>query len=338
MKKPIANAVLWGMVFSFLFCSSKPRIQEITFFEMDTYVTVKLVVEQEKRAREAFNRIQAEAIRIQNVFSEYKPGSETHRINHRPAGTREMEIDSEVARLTARALEMARRTDGYFDITTGPLKWMWGFGTGLTNRVPSQSEIDSVLLFVGYQKVRVDTVSNRLFFDDPRVQIDLGGIAGGYAVARFARIALDCGIQNFLIDDGGDIYVRGRKPDGRKWVVGLRNPRKEGILTQFELSDSMAIVTSGDYEQFFMDKGKRYHHLFNPFTGYPADSSISVTVFRRDPVEADVFSTSVFVMGPKRGLEFLDRNGIDGLIIHEAKGRSEYLFSRGLKGKVEIKD
>ncbi len=303
---------------------------------MDTYITVKLVTSQGK-AKAVFNQIETEATRLQKLLSAYETGSEVYRINHRPRAWRAMRIHPEVARLISLSLEMAKQTNGYFDITIAPVKWLWGFGTGLTNRVPGKSEIDSVLQFVGYNKIAVDTVSNRLIFNDPRVQIDLGGVSKGYALSRFERIAMEAGISNFLLDGGGDILVHGRKPGGGKWVVGLRHPRKDGLVAQFDLADSAAVATSGDYERFFFHNGKRYHHLFNPFTGYPADSSISVTLVRRDPVEANAPSAGVFAMGPTKGLAFLNGNRIAGVIIYEANGERRCLVSNELRG-LKIQD
>jgi thiamine biosynthesis lipoprotein len=321
-----------------LACTSKERIFEKGFFGLDTYITVKIVCAKKSLAEELQKKIISEAGRLQALFGAYDSTSPVWAANHRLAGVSEMNVPRELALLGREAQEIAKETDGAFDMTVGPIKWLWGFGITAEPRVPGQARIDSVLPLVDHALVEVDTSKALLRFLKKGVQIDLGGIAKGYAVQRFAGILSGGGIRDFLIDAGGEVYVSGTKPEGREWVLGVRNPRqKDQTLTVFPVKGPATLATSGDYERFFFQDGKRYHHLFDPKTGYPARGCISCTILAQDPVRADGLSTAVFVMGPDNGIDFVNRlEGVEAIMVLEnADGSLSFRASDGWANSVQ---
>jgi thiamine biosynthesis lipoprotein len=177
------------------------------------------------------------------------------------------------------------QTGGAFNHRMRPLIELWGIGAE-HERVPSQQEIDAALAQYGY---------------------DFGAIAKGYAAGIAAQAMLhEYGIESALIELGGDIVALGGKPDGSPWRIGLRSPLGDGAVIGTLEVTGMSIMTSGSYERYFEQNGIRYHHIFDPATGCPADSGLlSVTVISSDPVSADAFSTALFVMGLERGVEFV---------------------------------
>jgi thiamine biosynthesis lipoprotein len=167
--------------------------------------------------------------------------------------------------------------------------------------------------------------------------MDLGAIAKGYAADRAVEALKKQGIRAGLVAVAGDIKAFGLKPDGKPWRVGIRNPRQKGkddeILATVEIRD-LAISTSGDYERFFIVDGERFHHILDPGTGYPARGCQSVSVMAKDAVSTDSFSTAVFVLGPRKGMELLERLGMEGMIV-DREGKMH--FTRGMKERLEFK-
>lgn len=337
--KPYLNILYIFLLAFFLSGCFKEKIYENSFFTMDTFVSVKVAAKSKNQANQVFIGIEKEANRLDSLVSPFSNKSEVARINRTSCALQTFPIHTEVAQLIVKALQVSKETNGCFDITVYPLKLLWGFGTNQQNKVPTKKEIDSVLAFVDYRFLTVDTIQNQITFSKPGVQIDLGGIAKAYALSRFIQIMEKEGVQNYVVDAGGDVVVSGKNPNRGKWKVGLRHPRKpDELVTVFSLEGKHAILSSGDYERFFFKNGKRYHHIFDPFTGYPAPHCISTTILCDDPLFVDGYSSSVFAMGPQKGIEFLNqRKNVQGVIISEdGQGKLSYFLTENLKGKVDL--
>ena len=270
------------------------------YFAMDTLVEVTLFAKSEKEAKNAVQELEKECRRIDSLLSPFKEGSEVRRINERQDRSW-VTVSHETAMLVQKALDYGRETGGAFDITIGPVKWLWGLGSDQTPRKPEVTEIRQKLEHVGYEKIRVS--GDTLFFDDPETRIDLGGIGGGYAGERMKAILESRGIRSYLINDGGDIVLGDPKPGGEEWLIAIQHPRRPDQSIRKERLSNTCIVTSGDYERFFIEEGVRYHHIFDPATGYPAKGLISATVVCDDPIRADVYSTTLIAAGNKWGLK-----------------------------------
>jgi thiamine biosynthesis lipoprotein len=159
------------------------------------------------------------------------------------------------------------------------------------------------------------------------VQIDLGGIAKGYALRQAAEVLKREGVTSALIDAGGDVYALGKR-GGDLWKVGIRSPRSDDILGYLEVED-LAVMGSGDYERFFIQDGKRYHHIFDPKTGYPAEGLSGTTLIHPDPVVADAWNTAIFVLGPEKGMEWVEKIAAMETVMVTTAG--DIMYSSGLK-------
>jgi thiamine biosynthesis lipoprotein len=279
--------------------------------------------------RDAFDEME----RVEGLMSWKIPGSDVSGIN-RWAGIKAVQVSPEVLRVIRRAEEISKASEGYFDISIGPLLDLWGF-EGNGGRIPGEGEIKEAIHSVNYRSIHVDEGSSTIKLNGKGMRIDLGGIAKGYAVDRAFELLKSRGYRNAIVNAGGDVRVGGRKPQG-PWVIGIQDPRdRSQVMATFDAGE-IAVATSGDYERYFVVDGRRYHHLLNPFTGFPARHFRSVTILTRDALSADGLSTAVFVMGPKRGLRLIEAmEGVEGLII-SADGKT--IASEGLKDKIRFPD
>ena len=279
---------------------------------MGTLVEITVVGRDEGEAAAAINDAFAEMERIEKLMNRWIPESEVSKVN-RWAGVKPVKVSAEVLEVIQRAREISRASGGYFDISVGGLLDLWGFETS-GGRVPPKVEVDQALQSVGYGAIHVDGVASTVELRRG-MRIDLGGIAKGYAVDRAYGVLRSRGYENVIVNAGGDMRVGGRKPNG-PWAIGIQDPREHSrILASFDVGD-ISVATSGDYERYFEADGVRYHHLLNPFTGYPGRQCRSVTILAKDAVTADAFATAVFVMGPEKGLRLIEANeGVEGLIV-----------------------
>lgn len=249
---------------------------------------------------------------LEKQLSRTREDSEVSRLNR--AGGAAVEVGEHTAYLLQRAAEYSAAVNGAFDITIAPVVSAWGFTTDAW-QVPSQSELDSLLAHVDYTGV---TVNGSLASLEAEQAIDLGGIAKGYASAKIAALFVENGVEHGKVELGGNVYVRGAKPDGSLWRIGVQDPNDPaGYTGILSLADAFA-VTSGGYQRYFQQDGRTYHHIIDPATGYPADSGlISVTVVA-DAAAApdsgtmcDAFSTALFVMGEEAAIDFWRSGGYD---------------------------
>lgn len=261
----------------------------------DTQLIMGTFVEVTSPSEGAAKIVFDEIKRIDRLMSKYKEDSEISRLNK----LGELSVGADTMYVLEKSREFWRVSEGAFDITIGPLMDLWGF-TEKEYRLPNKEEIAQTLEYVGMDKIVFNDENNVVKFKILGIKIDLGGIAKGYAIDCAVRKLVEKGIKNCLINAGGDIYCLGEK-FGKPWTIAVKNPRRSGFMDYLKLKDR-AVATSGDYEQYFIKDKKRYAHIFNPKTGYPADSGIvSVTVVAPDCLTADALATSVFILGKKRG-------------------------------------
>ncbi|HBG02516.1 MAG TPA: hypothetical protein DDW87_13275 [Firmicutes bacterium] len=196
-------------------------------------------------------------------------------------------------------------TGGVFDITIGAVLDLWGFGSG-RHRVPSEEELDKALATVDYAKVEIDKEEGRIRIP-PGTVLDLGGIAKGYIVDRGTELLRQGKVQRSIINAGGDISTIGRRPDDMPWRVGVQDPEQPSEIRWILPLDDSSVVTSGDYQRYFMQDDVRYHHIIDPRDGYPARGLRSVTIVGADSVTCDALSTAVFVLGWEEGRALVEK-------------------------------
>ena len=310
--------LMFGMLIPGASCRLfQPRMFSQSRFLLDTLIDITVVSDSQRDAAAATEAAYREIERIEALLSKYQPESLISAVNRQAGDVQAVHVDPETTAILQRALQYSRHTDGAFNITIGPIIHLWGIGTD-DERVPETSEIQQALQFIDVAKVDISAQGVRL--RDVGMSIDLGAIAKGYSIDRAIATLRQHGIQQALVNAGGDIRCLGVKPDGTPWRIGIQHPRDDGIIGVVELQDA-AITTSGDYERMFVEDGIRYHHLFDPQSGRPARGCQSVTILTTSAEAADVYSTAVFIMGPERGLAFIERSPeLEGMII-DAEGK-----------------
>jgi thiamine biosynthesis lipoprotein len=321
-RKLWPGAIAWIVLSG---CGRKPEIQKQTRFLMDTVITIQIPGGAERLTviRKALDRMEE----IDHKFNVLDSSNQLFAFNHR----NEPITDPEIVGLVKTALDVARQTDGAFDVTVYPLVELWGF-FGKNPSLPADGDIRALLPHVGWRKLIVN--GGRITKNDPAVRIDLGGIAKGYAVGEAVKTIRTSGIRSALVDAGGDIYAVGTL-NGKPWKIGIRDPRGDGVFGSMDVTD-LTVVTSGDYERYFMQDGVRYHHILNPKTGYPVQGLRSATIITADAALGDGLSTAVFVLGKERGAAFLEKSGLAQGVIIDSTGA--VTTTRGFDLTVENKN
>ncbi len=243
-----------------------------------------------------------EVARLESMLSEWIPDSEVSRINAQ-AGIAPVVVSEDLITVVKASLDVARRSEGAFDITWAALHGLYMFRED-EHRHPTPRELAERLPLIDYRDVIVDEQAHTVFLRRAGMKIGLGGIAKGYALDRAADVLKRAGFMNFLLFGGGQVLVNGRR-GGRPWRIGIQHPRQADYFAFFE-AESGSVATSGDYEHFFIDdRGKRWHHIIDVRTGMPSEASLSVTVHAPTGLLADAVDTAVFILGPTRGLAML---------------------------------
>lgn len=265
-------------------------------FAMDTYITMTAYG---RDAETALSEAEDRLIELEQLWSVTDPDSDIYAVNH--SDGQPVSVSEETAKLLSFALKMAEETDGALEPTIYPVLTAWGFTTE-ENRVPSDAEITELLKNVGYERIRLEDMTIQL---DNGMMLDLGSMGKGYAGDLAAQVLTEHGIASALLDLGGNIQAVGTKPDGSPWRLGLRDPFSDGTLGVLEISNQ-AVVTSGAYERYFIgEDGIRYGHIIDPATGYPAERGLaSVTVIADEGRLCDALSTSLYVMGVERAIDY----------------------------------
>ncbi len=311
-----------------------------TFFRMDTVVEVTVVVsgrenaDKGKRITETWQAIDSLLEDFEVRFSQTCGGSEVLAVNRKEDSSRI--LSPILTEMISTGLRYGDTLDGMFDITILPVKELWGFGEKDTVKevIPESAAIIRALQRVDYRDVKIDTLERTIHFQDDDVVIDVGGIAKGFSLREMARQLDALGYTDYLIVAGGDIIGKGGRPDGEPWRVGIKHPRKENaIMGAFRL-DSGSVVTSGDYERYWIKDGKRYHHIFNPHTGYSCGENQSLTIWCMDPIIADVLSTGLFCLSGEEILTFVEKRPLLECVVVDSSGT--VLISSGWKDKVQI--
>ena len=286
---------------------------------MGTRIHVEFYVPDDALAPALMQSVMADMHRIDHAFSPYKETSELSRLN-REAGQGWVEVSEELLDLLVKSRQVSLLTAGAFDITYASVGRYYDYREGVA---PNEAAIETAVKAIDYRHVEIDAPGQRVRFKHPKVYVDLGGIAKGHAVDRGIAILEQAGVTQASVAAGGDSRIIGDR-DGQPWTVGVKHPRKDGEMSALLPLSDTAVSTSGDYERFFERDGVRYHHILDPSTGRSADGAWSVTILGPEATFTDALSTSVFVLGPERGLELIDRlDGVDAIII-DPQGRLLY--------------
>lgn len=282
------------------------------FLAMDTYISLSAYGENSEVALADARR---EIKSVESQLSVTDESSEVSRINQ--GAGEETVISEDAAQVIDFALYLNTLTEGAFDITLYPIVKEWGFTTG-SYRIPDQEKINGLLKKTGSKNI--DFYDNVIFLPEGYA-IDLGALGKGFAADKAAAALKEKGVASALLSLGGNIQAIGSKPDGAPWNIGIQNPFGDDNAAVLKVTDK-AVVTSGNYQRFFEENGKRYCHIINSETGYPVDNGLmSVTVIGESGLLCDGLSTSLFVMGEEKAVDFWRQQGDFEMIIITEDGR-----------------
>ena len=288
-----------------------------------------------RKTRAAFEAATAEIKRLEGLMTTWRPDSEVSKINA-AAGKSAVKVSDETFAVIKESVHASEISEGTFDITFQTLHGLWKFDEDLDPHPPADKDVKERLAFLGWKNIKLDEKEKTVMLAKERTKIGLGGIAKGYAVDRAAAVLERAGLTSFFVQAGGDLFARGKKPDGSEWQAGIRDPRSkdEGkFFAILPLSDH-AFSTAGDYERSYIVNGKRYHHIIDPRTGQPATACRSVTIWAPSAFVADEIDDAVFILGPDKGLKLVESIEGVGAVIVDAK--NNLYVSKRLEGKLQI--
>ncbi len=270
---------------------------------MGSRFDITIVAKDAAAAEKYIDTVINEVARIENLISDWIPASQVSQVNSN-AGIQPIKVDKEVFELTKRAIHFSQITNGAFDISFAAMDRIWKFDGSMT-AMPTPEAIKKSVAKVGYKNIVLDSVQLTIFLKLPGMKIGFGALGEGYAADRCKEMMLARGIKAGIVNGSGDMNTWGKQPGGKYWNIGITNPlRKDKLFAVVPLKQG-AVVTSGSYEKFVVFNGKRYSHIINPSTGYPATGLCSVTVFGPSAEMANGFSTSLMVLGKQAGLALL---------------------------------
>ena len=279
--------------------------------------------------------IKAELLKVDASLSPFNKESVITAINE----NKDVSPDEMFKEVFSLAMDISKETDGAFDITVAPLVNAWGFGFKNGSQ-PSHHQVDSLLQLVGYKKVSM--ADGKVKKQDPRIMLDCSAIAKGYGTDRVARLLRNRGVQNYMVEIGGEVVTSGVNPERLPWKIGVTKPTDDSLNTGHELQTILnltdkAMATSGNYRNFYYKGGKKFAHTIDPKTGYPVQHSIlSATVIAKSCAVADAYATSFMVMGLDKARQVLERHPelMAYFIYSDDKGSNQVWFSPSLKDKI----
>ncbi len=313
----------------FWLCGCSKKLPDQTFYALDTVIQLR---QMEGATQETVRQVQQKVIELENLLSCHKEGSDVWRINEQPY-EQPVQVAQKTYTLLQRAKEISLKTEGRFDVTIKPLVDLWDVKQA--EKPPAEAEILRTMDWVGFPNLTLneDGTVTRL---SPDTQIDMGGMAKGMIADEVKTLLQEAGVQRGIIDLGGSITLIGEKEHGKPWTVGIKNPFQTGeSYAKLSVADT-SVVTSGGYERYFIYEGRDYHHIFDPYTGYPAETGLkSVTVVAQDTALADALSTAAYVGGKERALTWAKEYGVEMVLVDTDK---KIWITDGLRDKLTILD
>ncbi|WP_407264772.1 FAD:protein FMN transferase [Tenacibaculum maritimum] len=257
-----------------------------------------------------------ETVRIENLISSWKSESQTSDINNN-AGIKPVKVTRELLQLIKRSKRISELTNGFFDISYASLDKLWYFDKPMP-KLPDIIDIERSIAKINYKNILINEEESTVFLKEKEMKIGFGSIGKGYVAEKVGNYLRKMGVKAGLINAGGDLTTWGKHPLRNKWRVQIADPNGKLVNAGiFDLYNS-SVVTSGNYAKFIEFDNKRYSHIINPKTGWPAKGVKSVTVFCKNTELADALATAVFIMGQKKGLMLINElKGIECLLIDE---------------------
>lgn len=348
MKRSIAFFLLVATIFTtavFSSCSKKAEeLERCSMYSFDYFDTVTIVIGYEKN-HQIFD-VEAQKIRdmldeyhkLYDIYNEYDGITNLCTINKLAGSGEAIKADDKIIDLLLYAKEMYLLTDKKVNVAMGSVLSVWHGYREEANRypyvceIPTQEELAEAAKHTNIDDVIIDKENKTVMLADPKMSLDVGAIAKGYATQMLAEQLKNDGVSGYILNIGGNISCVGKRGDGEKWVVGIENPDKDEEDNEYLQTlalTSESLVTSGDYQRFYTYEGKNYHHIIDPVTLFPAEYFSSVSILSDDSGLADALSTALFCMSYEQGLELIEKmDGVEAMWVRE---NDEELYSSGFK-------
>lgn len=316
-------------------CSPKTSNEPVskTEFVLGTVVTIKIY---DNATDEVFNKVFAKLRDIENKMTINAEDSEVISINSN-AGKDFVKVSDDTFHVINSGKHFSELSAGRFDISIGPLVKLWNIGTEYA-KVPAKEEIEMKKALVDYNKVILNESEKSVMLKEKGMTLDLGGIAKGYGADAVVDTLKENDVKHAIINLGGNVFAYGNKPDGTLWKVGVQNPySSRGEYIGIVEVANQTVVTSGVYERYFEEDGKKYHHILDPDTGYPVENNIAgISIIAGSSIDADSLSTAAFALGLDKGIELIEKiDNVDAVFVTED---SEAYITSGLKDNFKLTD
>lgn len=305
-------------------CSNNSENEQGLLFEeqmfvLGTIVNVTIYGEEESKSQKVFYDLLTDFKYMQAAWNPWKKGS-LARINKLLEEGEPFSIDPGVKKLIEQSLVLSKQSDGLFNPAIGGLVKLWGFDKDEMPQGPPP-EKESIEQWLAQKQSMDDLQLDDLMLSssNPQIKLDFGAFAKGYGVDRAIEHVKNMGVNNAIVNAGGDLRAIGNK-GGVPWTIGIRNPRGENIIASLKIDGDESIFTSGDYERYYEYNGKRYHHILDPRTGYPADKFSSVTVIHQSAALADAAATALFIAGPAEWERIAKQMNVEQAMLIDAEG------------------
>lgn len=345
-KIAVKQALVFGLALFLVFvitgCKKKPHEFKFGGKTMGTtYSVIVYEIIDEQKIKDLEVGVLDELNKINDSMSTWKKDSDLSKFNSFVANEY-MQMPKDILSLIEIAKNIGESTGGKYDITIGALVDLWGFGSkGSRDKPPSKAQIDEALKLVGADKLVVDLKENKLMKKVAGLEVDLSSIAKGFAVDKVSEYLKSEGLNNFLVEIGGELRASGTKSGGNIWKIGIEKPLKDGKLEPQKIIDldNFSIATSGNYKNYFKYGDKYYGHTIDPTTGASAiHNLLSVSVLHQKCALADAWATALMVSGEKHALEIAEREGLVAYLMVNTKEGIKIFYTKGFEAKFAEKD
>lgn len=297
-----------------IFYNARQKNDEYTsidFFALDTFINLK--IEKSRQSDKILKKCEDKVHKLEKMLSYTDSESDISRINSHAGDGEWVSVNKETMEVVKTAVRIAQMSDGALDITVAPLIDLWDIKSE-NPKVPSNENIEKGKTLINYNDVLIDESTDSIRLKNANQAIALGAIAKGYIGDKVTEVLRENGVNSAILNLGGNTIALGGKANGSDWVVGIQNPNNENELLGKLNINNKCVVTSGDYERYFVEDGKRYHHILDPKTGYPADSGYrSVTIIGEKSMIADGLSTACFILGKDKSGDLLNSFGYSAI-------------------------
>lgn len=334
----LVSVIIVILFFAYLFRNNfnKEDISK-TYYDLNTVSEITLYNVDKSKGDKILNECGKILLQIDNTMSKTRDGSDISNIN-KASGKEYIKVSDDTFSVIEEAIDISKLSHGVFDISIGKIVDLWGIGTDKAH-IPNSEEIKKLLPLVNYKNILLDNKTKSVKLKEEGMEIDLGGIAKGYAADKVYDYLKTQNIESAIINLGGNVFVMGEKSKNTPFTIGIQDPTTSetgNSIGSLEVSDK-SVVTSGIYERFFKKDNKIYHHMINPSDGYPFDNNLSsVTIISSSSTLCDALSTTAYGLGLEKGLDLIENtDDVDAIFI--TKDKKIYTTSN-LKNKFKLSD